>query len=518
MNVKKWMYTLSRDVIALLLGIALTFAFAPHRLFLIAVIAPALLLALWLPMTPKAAFRNGFIFGVGLFGAGVYWVYISIHEFGEVPAPFALLITAGMIAILASYPALTGYCLNRFFPNRTNTKLLLAFPALWVLFEWMRSLLLSGFAWLLIGYSQTNSSLRGYASLLSVYGVSLAVVLSSALLVNTVIHLKEKNYWIVFSQILWLCTLWMAGAILANTPWTQRSATPSSLALVQGAIPQQLKWTSDNLKLSLDRYEALTASLWGKYQIIVWPETAVPMTLQEAAPFIDQMDIKAKASHTALILGIPIYVPDRNGYRNAIVTLGEYKNIYSKRHLVPFGEYVPFSRWLFPMLNFMNIPTSDVIAGDANQSPLKIGPLKIASSICYEITFPELIHTFDPTIGFLLTVSNDAWFGKSSAQAQHLQMAEMRALELQRPVVMVSNDGITAIIGPNGAVLSAAPSYQQSILTGQVYAMQGLTPWMKYGIDPLLFILLVALSVATFQNIQFVREQKLINANVTADK
>lgn len=501
MNVNKWMKSLLLDVTMLLLGVTLTFAFAPYNLYPIAVVIPAILLAFWLKMNAKSAFLAGFLFGIGFYGSGVYWVYISVHEFGDVNTPLAFIITGGMIAILSMYPALTGYCLNRYFPVNNTTKITCAFPALWVLFEWARSLLLSGFAWLLIGYSQTHSPLRGYAPILSVYGVSLAVVLTSALFINAIAKLKQKIYFQSFIQCLIILAIWVAGGLFSLIPWTRSNHNPIPIALVQGAIPQQLKWSSENLELSLKRYDELTEPLWGKYQIIVWPETAVPMTIQDAAPYINTMDKRARSSHTTLILGIPIYVPAKNGYRNAIISLGDYPNIYSKRHLVPFGEYVPFANWLFPILNFMNIPTSDVIPGERNQGPLILGgDLKISPSICYEISFPELIHTYDKSIGFLLTITNDAWFGHSSAQAQHLQIAEMRALELQRPVVMVSNDGITAIIGPNGKIISAAAPYQATVLEGQVDVRQGLTPWMKNGMDPVLFILLVLLIPAIVKN------------------
>lgn len=514
MNVMKWINSLLLDLTVLFLGIALTFAFAPYEIFPLAIISPAILLALWLKMTPKKAFWAGFLFGIGFFGAGVYWVYISVHEFGEVPAPLAFIITSGMIAILCMYPALTGYCLNRYFKVNTTTKILCAFPGLWVSLEWARSLLLSGFAWLLLGYSQTNSPLKGYAPILSVYGVSLAVSLSSALLVNAVIQFKQRSYRQVYLQCFILSAIWVVGGLLNFIPWTKPNNKPISVALVQGAIPQQLKWSPDNLMLSLKRYDTLTEPLWGKNQIIIWPETAIPMTLQDAAPFIDEMDAKAVATHTTLILGIPIYIPDSNGYSNAIVTLGKYKNTYAKRHLVPFGEYVPFSRWLSPILNFMNIPTSDVIPGKKNQSSLILGDLKISASICYEITFPELIHSFDPSIGFLLTLTNDAWFGKSNAEAQHLQMAKMRALELQRPVVIVTNDGITAIISSDGRIIRAAPQYKATVLNGQIQAMQGLTPWMKNGMDPLLFILLILMGTAILSNRNALRRRSEVNVAV----
>ena len=509
MTTKRWIHSLLMDLTYLALGIALTFAFAPYELFPLAVVVPLILLALWLKQSAKQAFWKGFLFGVGFFGAGVHWVYISVHDLGDVPAPLAFLITTGMTFILALYPALTGYCLNRFFRQTVPSKLLCAFPALWVGFEWARSILLSGFAWLILGYSQTNSPLSGYAAILSVYGVSLFTLLTSALLLNSFFSFKAKQYATLIIQLIAIVGIWSFGWGANHIPWTRSEQRPVRIALIQGAIPQAVKWSQDNLLLSIKRYQSMTAPLWGKVDIIIWPETAIPMTIQDAAPLINQLDEKARETRTTLITGIPVYVPNKNGYHNSIVTLGDYTNVYSKRHLVPFGEYVPFGPYVHRFLNFMNIPTSDIVPGEVNQGPLLLGDLKIGASICYEITFPEEIRTTDPDIGLLLTLTNDAWFGKSNAQAQHLQMAQMRALELNRPVIIASNDGITAIINHTGEVQSIVPPYTISVLNSSVQARHGLTPWMKNGMGPIIFILLVMLAVAYIKNLARARQLQI---------
>lgn len=514
MKLAKWMNSLIIDMATLILGIALTFAFAPYHFSLIAIIIPAVLLFIWLKETPKKAFWLGYIFGMGFFGAGVYWVYISVHDFGQVPAPLAVMITCGMVAILATYPALVGYCLNRFFPINNTVKILCAFPALWVTSEILRSMLFSGFAWLFIGYSQTDTPLRGYAPIFSVYGVSLVTIVLSGILLYSSSQINAKKYYPASVALLMGLLIWCSGEFLSWIPWTHTNTKPIPIALVQGAIPQELKWSNENLMLSLRRYDEMTQPLWGKYQIIIWPETAVPMTLQEASPFINLMDSRASTTKTTLITGIPIYIAANNSYRNAIVTLGKHKNVYSKTHLVPFGEYVPFGRWLFPLLNFMNIPTSNLMPGDFNQQPLTLGDIKIGPSICYEITFPELIKSNDPQLSFLLTITNDAWFGKSNAQAQHLQMAQMRAIELQRPVLIVSNDGITAIVGSQGKILSTIPPYEPGILKGEVYPMQGLTPWMKNGMDPILFVILILLGTTIFQTRFQLKKETELSATI----
>lgn len=498
---KNWLKILYADLTALLLGIALAFAFAPYEIFPLAVIAPAGLLALLLKATPKRAFWLGFLFGLGLFGAGVYWVFISIHLFGDVPNFLAGIITGVLIGYLALFPAMVSYLTNRYFPFAKSAKMMMAFPALWVFSEWVRSWLFTGFPWLFLGYSQTNSPLKGFAPILSVYGVSLAVIMTSALIVNAMIKFKEKEYQTAYLSLLAFVTIWLAGGLISLIPWTKQEGKPISVSLVQGNIPQELKWAPEHLKLSFDRYAELTEPLWKKGNIIIWPEAAIPMSLQSASAFIQTMDEKARASGSHLILGIPIQSSDGFGYYNSVVTLGADKKAYLKRRLVPFGEYVPFTQILSHVFNYMNIPISNLIPGKNIQEPLIIGDIKILTSICYEIAFPELVKSRDKTIGLLLTVTNDAWFGESSAQAQHLQIAEMRALELGRPVLFIGNDGITAMISSDGKIESAAPPHQSFVLNGTVQPAFGLTPWMRYGMNPILFIMTCLLFAAIRSNI-----------------
>lgn len=483
-------------ITAFLLGCGLTLAFAPYEVFPLAVIAPAGLLALWLRSSAKQAFWLGFAFGLGLFGAGVYWVYISIHDIGHVAPLLAGLITCGMIAFLSLYPATVGYLLNRYFPINNSTKMLCAFPSLWVFSEIIRSWLFTGFPWLLLGYSQTNSPLRGFAPVFSVYGVSLALVITSALIVNAVIKYKQNDFRSTYQQLLAVTILWASGSLLSLIPWTQPQGQSIPVSLVQGNIPQTLKWSPEHLQLSFDTYVKLTDPLWSKDRLVIWPEAAIPVPLQDTTEFIDTMDAIALDNDAHLILGIPIQARDKSGYYNAIVTLGKEKKVYLKRLLVPFGEYTPFAD-LLNTFNFLHLPLPGGTArGNVTQDPLLIGKIKILPSICYEIAFPEFSRSTDKTIGLLLTLTNDAWFGKSIAQAQHLQMAEMRALEMKRPVLFVSNDGITAIIDSDGRVTAAAPPYQQYVLNGTVQPLYGLTPWMLNGDDPVAFIMICLLVTA----------------------
>lgn len=510
---KKSLTFLQNPVIAVLLGILLTFAFAPYGLFPLAVLALAGLLGLWLQASssPIKAFSLGYCFGLGLFGAGVYWVFTSIHVFGGVSAPFAVVITIGMIAFLSLYPAMVGYLLTRYFPHHQTAKLLYAFPAIWVISEWLRGHLFTGFPWLFLGYSQTNSPLKGYAPLLSVYAVSLAIVLSSALLVKAILDYRKKSLRDTLFSLLVLLAIWVFGGLLSLIPWTKNQGEPISVALVQGNIPLDIKWSPEHLQTSIDRYKDLTYPLWGKYNIIIWPESAIPIPLQDTENLINELDEKAKSSNSSLIMGIPIRTSDQTGFYNSLITLGKNQAVYSKRQLVPFGEYTPFSRFFSSAFQFFNIPIFEMISGHPLQDPFVIGETKtkILPSICYEIAFPELTRSTDKSINMLLVVTNDAWFGDSNAEPQHIQMAAMRAIEFQKPLLFVSNDGITAIIDAGGRVQSSLPQKQTAVLTGNIQPMYGITPWLYNGMDPIFFILFCMMFISIRVN------KRPVNKNTT---
>lgn len=472
------------NVLALIAGAALTLAFAPFFIFPLAIILPAILLALWLSMTPKQAFWRGWLFGLGFFGTGVSWVFISIHTYGNASYLLAGVITFLFIAMLALFPAFCGYLLNRYFPYTDSAKLTYAFPSLWLLFEWIRSWIFTGFPWLLLGDSQLYSPLRGYAPVFSVYGVGLAVLMTSGFLVQCFLKPENRK-----KSIFAILAIWIIGGSLSFISWTKPSGEPIQVSLIQGNISQDLKWSENHIIPTLELYKKLTHENWSS-KIIIWPEDAVPLSLQNAMGFIDEIADEAKSKKTTLITGIPIRNGNENNYFNAVIAIGNDYNFYLKQRLVPFGEYTPFAGYLTRFMEQFNIPMSSLIPSNQETKPLFVQGLKIATFICYEIAFPELVRQQDKQIGILLTVSNDAWFGHSIAPAQHMAMAQMRALELGRPVLFVSNTGITGIIKPNGIIQTKIPPFQTMVLTDKVQAMTGETLWQKRGMDSVLVLML----------------------------
>lgn len=500
------------NILAFFAGCLLTLAFAPFSLFPLAIFSPAILLWLWLPVTPKQAFWRGWLYGLGFFGTSVYWVFISIHTFGNAPIPLAALITGCFIALLALFPALNGYLLNRFFPEKNGRKMICAFPAIWVLLEWIRSWFCTGFPWVLLGDSQLYSPLKGFAPIYGVYGVSLAVLICSGILVHAICNSIKGKYKSVYGSLFSFILVWLIGGGLTFIVWTHPQGKPIQVSLVQGNIPQDIKWSPEHLQPTLDSYLSLTRAHWNS-QIIIWPEDAIPLPLQNAISFVSQLDIEAREHHVSLITGIPVKKDNNGDYYNAVIVIGASTDAYLKHQLVPFGEYTPIPSLLKPVMGFFDIPMSNLTASTGKPKPMIVDGVKIATFICYEIAYPELVVSQGTDIGMLLTVSNDAWFGHSIASAQHLAIAQMRALEMGRPLLFVSNTGITAIIKPNGMIQSAAPMDKTAVLTDSVQPTQGKTLWQRRSMDAIL-ILLFLLLVSTIKHQRRLKKKKTMKTRM----
>ncbi|HHM04604.1 MAG TPA: apolipoprotein N-acyltransferase [Gammaproteobacteria bacterium] len=465
------------DLAALLAGASLVFAYAPFGLGLLAVPALALLFLLWW-LVPERALRRGYAFGLGQFGAGVSWVFVSIYGYGGVNLPLSLFLTALFVAFLALFPAAAGALAGRFGRRRgAAPALALVFPACWVLLEWCRGWFLTGFPWLLMGYSQLDLPLAGWAPVLGVYGVSLTVALSAGLLAAAVLapSWRDRTWPVVAVAVLWL-----AGALMAGVSWTQPHGRPLKVSLLQGNIPQELKWTFELRQPTLDLYAGLTRANWDA-DLIVWPETALPDFYHREQDFLDGLEAEARRHGSSLLVGVLYQEPGSRRYFNSMVSLDGGRAFYHKNHLVPFTEYLPLKGALAGIVDFMNVPMSDFSAGGPDQSPLPAAGQQAGISICYEDAFGEEVIRMLPQATVLVNVSNDAWFGESVAPFQHLQMARMRALESGRPMLRATNTGLTAVIDARGAVQSQAPQFKVYALNDEVQPMRGMTPYARSG-------------------------------------
>jgi apolipoprotein N-acyltransferase len=477
------------NLLAAIAGAVVPLAFAPFDLFPLALLAPALLFLLWLDVSAKSAFRRGYLFGVGMFGFGVPWVYVSMSQFGGVALPLAVFLTALFILFLALFPALVGYVFARFFSSSSErVKLLVVLPVLWTLVEWVRGWIFTGFPWLALGYSQIDSPLHGYGSLLGVYGISWLTVLGAGLLAYIVRH---KSAWQVSLPA--LLAIFALGWLLSGIHWTNPKGAPVRVALLQGNISQDQKWRPEMRQPTIDLYVDMTRANWDS-DIIVWPETALPAFLHQAETFLAQLGEEARKHHTDLLIGIPVMDSKNGNYYNSVVSVGSKEAVYKKTHLVPFGEFIPFQSILGNVLEVLNVPLPDFSKPDSKQPLLSVAGHKVGMSICYEDVFGEEVIDEMPEASMLVNVSNDAWFGKSVAPHQHMQIARMRALETGRPLLRDTNTGVTAIIEPDGSLQATLPQFEAAALTGVVQPMVGMTPYARVGnwlIVSLLFIMAI---------------------------
>jgi apolipoprotein N-acyltransferase len=481
--------------LALPLGGALAAAFAPLDWHVLAVLCPAALFLLWHGATPREAALRGFLFTGGTFLAGTYWLYHSIHLVGQAPVWLALFLMLGLVAIMAAYTAAVGYGAARWLPSAGLARWLVALPALWVTAEWLRGWFLSGFPWLAVGYTQLGTPLRGYAPVLGVYGVSLAVVLTAGALVALVLGSRRDR--LVAAGV--VVATWLAGAVLSQVQWTQPVGGPVQVALVQGAVPQSMKWAPGQRERTMQLYADLTAPHLGT-PIIVWPESAVPSLEENVRPYLEAVSTAALGHGSALLMGLIRRDPASGAYHNSIAgwTADVPQQWYDKRRLVPFGEFFPVPQRVRDWLRLMNLPYSDFVPGTDRPVPLRAGPHTLAPTICYEDAYGSEQLALVRESSLLVNVTNDAWFGDSTAPHQHLDISRMRSLESGRAMLRATNDGVTALIDHDGRLLATLPQFEPGVLRGEAQPRAGLTPYVRAGNVPVLLLLVLALVGATW--------------------
>ena len=480
-------------MIALCAGLLAVLGFAPFTLFPVAIVTLSILFWQWQHANGKrAAAGLGFIFGLGFFGGGICWIYIALHDYGEMPMLLALATTVLFIAFWALIPALAGYAQARL-RAPAWARLVLVMPALWVLLEWVRGLLFTGLPWLVLGYSQASASpLTGYAPIFGVYGVSLVVAVSAGLLV-LLWQVRWQNQG--KAALAALVLLWGGGAVLRTVEWTQPEGEPFKVTLLQGNIPQNLKFQEDQLVNTLETYRRLV--LQSDARLIVLPETALPL-LRDELPANYAAILSTHLRHTGGDLLTGAFERERGLYYNSVFTLGTADSqSYRKNHLLPFGEFIPLRPVLGWFVNeILNIPMSDLARGGERQQVLRVAGQRVAVQICYEDVFGEEVIRYLPEATLLVNVSNDSWYGKSHAAMQHNQIAQMRALESGRMMLRATNSGATSIIGRDGIIQQMLPQHEEGALTGLVQGYTGSTPFVRWGNAAVLIILATMLALS----------------------
>ncbi len=474
-----------------LLGAAAVAGFAPFHLYPLPILALSGLLLLWeRSRSAASAAVTGFSFGLGMFLAGVSWVYVSLHDFGGMAMLTAAIFTLFFCVYLSCYPALVGAILRRL-PASRPVRLLLFFPALWALSEWVRGWLFTGFPWLALGYSQApGSPLAGFAPLLGVFGVSLATAAVAAALASVIARFaewrsqvprrgmallaREPGAWIIVALLI-------AGIASSSRDWTQPlPGEPTSVALLQGNIPQEMKWRPERASATLETYLNLVQS--AEARLILLPETALPMfNVDVPGGYLEMLGDRGRRNGGDLLVGVPEL--DASGrYYNSVMSFGSAPTqVYRKHHLVPFGDYFPLRSVLGWIMNLLHIPMSDFSRGEPVQPPMRAAGQRIAVNICYEDVFGEEIIRQLPEATVLANFTNDAWWGKSVASKQHLQIAQMRAIESGRPMLRATNTGVTAIIDTKGRIAASAPEFTTATVTAEIHGYHGATPYVRLG-------------------------------------
>jgi apolipoprotein N-acyltransferase len=473
--------------LALGCGLLLTMAFAPWNLWWLALLCPAALIWLWsrAPSAREGAWL-GFAFGVGAYAAGTWWLYIAIRVFGQAPVWIALVVMGALVLIMAAYQAALGYAVVRWLPARRASGWLMLVPAAWVLLEWWRGWFLSGFPWLSLGYSQTDTWLAGLAPVGGVHLLSAALLIGAGALVTFLQASGTARVSLRAVALVALVLPWTIGLSLRNVEWTQAEGTTKSIAILQGAVPQDMKWLESNQQKILDDYAAMNKQALGA-DLIVWPESALPDVANVFPRYIGGIWSESDGAGSGVLMGVMRQDDDGVRYFNSVLGLGKSDpQFYDKTHLVPFGEYFPVPGTVREWLRLMSLPNSDFNAGADDQPPLSVAGMKISASICYEDSYPTSLHASTLGSDLLANVTNDAWFGRSGARYQHLQIARMRAIEGRRFLVRAANDGVSAIIGPSGAVVAQAPEFAQTILRGRVQLRHGTTPYLVAGNYPVI--------------------------------
>lgn len=471
-----------RDIIPLIAGLICILAFAPFNFYPLAVVSLIALLLSWNNVSKGRAFWRGLLYGIGLSSGGVYWLYISIHQFSDAPAIAALALTLLVILYLALFPAFVGYLLIRFFHGCRFMHYLCAFPALFSILEWTRSWAFTGFPWLSLGYSLTSSPFKFLAQYGGVYMLTFFIAQVSGSLVYAFYSKSKARYGV----IAYLIIISAAIVCLRFHTFTQPSGKETTVNLIQGNISQSLKWDPKQARETLGRYEEMSKDY--QNSLIIWPEAAIPLPLDRAQSFLAKQTETLNKNNSGLITGIPIASAEGTSFYNGAIALGNAHGDYYKRHLVPFGEYFPAPKLTRMVLAWFKVPMSDFSVGENFQKNITYKNLKIATFICYEIVFPEEVSRLYNEANVILALSDDAWFGHSTAQAQQLQMTQMRAIEMGRYVISATNNGLTAVINPQGVITGQAAAYTQAALTAHVTPMEGETFWIKHRMDPALLL------------------------------
>ena len=478
-------------VSSLLAGALMTLAYQPFGLSLLVFPLLAWLLYHWLRADARGAFIHVWLFATGATFTGNSWIFFSLYYHGGSPAILAVTIIVLLAMFLALFPAISAYLFNRFCRCADLSRLLIVFPAAWLLAEWLRGYIWTGYAWMQPGYTQLDLPLSGYAPVIGTHAIGALIVFTSGVLVAL---LLKKLSW--QKALLVVALVWTAGFVLKQVSWTRPAGEPIDVALIQGNIPQELKWKRDMHRPTLQMYRELTLEN-SDADLVIWPETAIPDYMHRVSAYLVNMRETMEKSDTDLLIGLFIRNLDSGRYYNSVISArgGEYR----KRHLVPLGEYVPFRSLIGFFTRWINIPMSDIDSGPDDQPLINVSGQPVGISICFEDAFSRDVRRDLPEATLLVNMSNDAWFDGSHQSRQHHAIARMRALETGRYLLRATNTGISSVIGPHGEEWVIATPFEREVLRAAVLPMSGQTPYVFWGDAFILVLALALVAIACYR-------------------
>ena len=512
--------------LCLIAGFCLVFAYAPFSQWYLALTIPSIVFYQINNLSAKKACKLIGLFAFGWFASGISWVHVSIDQFGGLPLIISIALMLLLCLYLSIFPALAAYLAGRFsLQNKLNLWLL---PSFWLIAEYLRSVVLTGFPWLSLGYSQIDSPLSSFAPVIGEVGITALVIIINICLVKVFIALKQrtKTQNLIVPSTL-LITITFFSYLLSQTSWVTTTSKPSkttSVALVQANIAQEIKWAPEQEWPTMLKYLDHTRVNYDA-DIIIWPESAIPALEPGVQDYLTTVNSSALLNKTSVITGIINYNFESKEYFNSLIVLGPknaedelgysyfHRNRYSKNHLLPIGEFIPFQEWLRPLAPLFNLPMSSFSRGNYKQPNLIANDLHLLPLLCFEIAFPhQLSANLSDETDILLTVSNDAWFGHSHGPHQHMEIARMRALEFGRPLLRATNNGITAVVDHQGRFIDRIPQFEEAVLKAQVPLVEGRTPyslWPRLTLCLMIFIpfiLVMLLQIKDKREIASVKE------------
>lgn len=486
-------------------GAALIFCFPRFDLWWLAYIALVPLLISLYRKTEAEAFRLGYIAGIPYFGGTLYWIYYSMNHYGGVPLTVSVLIVILLALYLSLYTGLFGL-LYTWSITRTQLPAMFLAPLFWVILEYLRTYVITGFPWSSIGYSQYKTlPVIQIADMTGVYGVSFLVVAINGAVVDFFVAGERRKKMPLFNLLpMYAGYFLLIIASIATLVYGKhrmnenRAGKNITVSVVQPNIRQDMKWAPEFQRFSIDTYKTLTDGVRkDNPDMVVWPESSMPFYMFEDKDLTDEIISYQQGRGGYLLMGALLSAPQHpNAATNSAIMLdawGAQVYRYDKIHLVPFGEYVPLRRILF-FVSSLTKDIGDFVPGrEYVKAKTPFG--EFGTMICYEIVFPALVRKFYKNSGdFIVTVTNDAWFGPTAGPYQHFSMAVFRAVENRKPVIRAANTGISGFIDSNGGIIGQSEIFKQAVMTERVRTDKTRSFYSRYG-DLFIYVCLVLMSI-----------------------